>query len=107
MADSTAHNKEIALYLAELYDLHTPAGQIFCNTHTTLGYAAGMNKVLRLVLAGMHLEEVVKTFKLDLDYDTKHYSVAVPAIDMILRLVASEYSHKTWNRDRQYKVYPQ
>ena len=52
MANSTAHNKEIASCLAELYDLDTPAGQIFCNTHTTLGFASGMNKVLRLVESG-------------------------------------------------------
>ena len=107
MADSTAHNKEIASCLAELYDLDTPAGQIFCNTHTTLGFAAGMNKVLRLVEAGMHLEEVVKTFMVDLDFDTKNSSVAGQALDMILRLVAPEYSHKPWNRNKQYKVYLQ
>ena len=33
MADSTAHNKEIASCLADLCDLDTQAGQIFCNTH--------------------------------------------------------------------------
>ena len=59
MTDSTAHNKGIASCLAELYDLDTPAGQIFCNTHTTLGFSSGMNKVLRLVESGMNLEEVV------------------------------------------------
>jgi hypothetical protein len=105
MADSTAHNKEIASCLAELYDLDTPAGQIFCNTHTTLGFAAGMNKVLRLVEAGMHLEEVVKTFMVDLDYYTKNSSVAGQALDMMLRLVAPEYSHKHWNINKQYKLY--
>ena len=94
MTDSTAHNKEIASCLSELYDLDTTAGQIFCNTHTTLGFSAGMNKVVRLVEAGMHLEEVVKTFMVDLEYDTKNSSVAGQALDMILLLVAPEYSHK-------------
>lgn len=104
MTDSTAHNKEIAPCLADLYDLDTPAGQIYCNTHTTLGFSSGMNKVLRLVESGMHLEEVVKTFLVDLDYDTKNSSVAGQSLDMILRLVAPEYSHKPWNRDKQYMV---
>ena len=40
MTDSTAHNKEIASYLSEQYDLDTTAGQIFCKTHTTLGFTA-------------------------------------------------------------------
>ena len=105
MTDSTAHNKEIASCLAELYDLDTPAGQIFCNTHTTLGFSSGMNKVLRLVESGMHLEEVVKTFMVDLDCDTKNSSVAGQSLDMILRLVAPEYSHKPWNRNTEYKQY--
>ena len=105
MTDSTAHNKEIASCLADLYDLDTPAGQIYCNTHTTLGFSSGMNKVLRLVESGMHLEEVVKTFLVDLDYDTKNSSVAGQSLDMILRLVAPEYSHKPWNRNKQYLVY--
>ena len=63
--------------------------------------------MLRLVEAGMHLEEVVKTFMVDLDFDTKNSSVAGQALDMILRLVAPEYSHKPWNRNKQYKVYLQ
>ena len=105
MTDSTAHNKGIASCLAELYDLDTPAGQIFCNTHTTLGFASGMNKVLRLVESGMNLEEVVKTFMVNLDYDTKNSSVAGQSLDMILRLVAPEYSHKPWNRNKEYIEY--
>ena len=64
-----------------------------------------MNKVLRLVESGMHLEEVVKTFMVDLDYDTKNSSVAGQSLDMILRLVAPEYSHKPWNRNTEYKQY--
>ena len=38
----------------------------------------------------MEAEEVVKTFMVDLDYDTKNYSVAGQALDMMLRLVAPE-----------------
>ena len=102
MTDSTAHNKEIASCLADLYDLNTTAGQIFCNTHTTLGFSSGMNTVLRLVESGIYLEEVVKTFLVDLDYDAKNSSVAGQSLDMILRLVAPEYSHKPWNRNKQY-----
>ena len=105
MSDSTAHNKDIASSLADLYDLDTPVGQIFCNTHTTLGFSSGMNKVMRVVEAGMNLEDVTKGFMVDLDYDTKNSSVAGQALDMMLRLVAPEFSHKPWNRHKQFLVY--
>ena len=105
ITDSTEDNKGISSCLAELYDLDKPAGQIFCNTHTTLGFSAAMNKVMRKIEASMKLEEVVKTFMVDLDYDTKNSSVAGQALDMILRLVAPEYSHKPWNRHKEFMVY--
>ena len=105
MTDSTENNKGISDCLAELYDLDKPAGQIFCNTHTTLGFSAAMNKVMRMIEASMKLEEAVKTFMVDLDYDTKNSSVAGQALDMMLRLVAPEYSHKPWNRHKQFMVY--
>ena len=105
MTDSVEHNKGISPLLAELYDLDTQAGQIFCNTHTTLGFSSGMNKVMRNVESGMKMEEVVKSFMVDLDYDTKNSSIAGQALDMMLRLVAPEYSHKPWNRYSQFMVY--
>ena len=43
----------------------------------------------------------------DLDYDTKNSSVAGQALDMMLRLVAPEYAHKPWNRNKQYRQYLQ
>ena len=88
MTDSVEHNKGISPLLAELYDLDTQAGQIFCNTHTTLGFSSGMNKVMRNVESGMKMEEVVKSFMVDLDYETKNSSIAGQALDMMLRLVA-------------------
>ena len=105
MTDSVEHDKGISPLLAELYDLDTQAGQIFCNTHTTLGFSSGMNKVMRNVESGMKMEEVVKSFMVDLDYDIKNSSISGQALDMMLRLVAPEYSHKPWNRYSQFMVY--
>ena len=105
MTDSTEHNKGIAPILAELYDLEKPAGQLFCTTHTTLGFSSAMNKVLRLIESGMQLDEVVQTFMVDLDYDTKKSSIAGQSLDMVLRLVAPEFAHKPWNRNAQFLVY--
>ena len=41
----------------------------------------------------------------DLDFDTKNSSMAGQSLDMILRLVAPEYSHKPWNRNKEYIEY--
>ena len=49
--------------LAELYGIDKQARQIFCNTHTTLGFSCGMNKVMRNMEWGMKMEEVVKYFR--------------------------------------------
>ena len=49
-----------------------------------------MNKVMRYVESGMKMEEVVKFFMVDLDYDTKNSSIAGQALDMVLCLVAPE-----------------
>ena len=35
MTDNTEHNKGFSKLLAEMYNLETPAGQIFCGTHTS------------------------------------------------------------------------
>ena len=51
MTDSTEHNKGFAAILQEIYDLDEPAGQLFCGTHTTLGFAAAMNKAQNLIHA--------------------------------------------------------
>lgn len=59
-----------------------------------------MNKVKRLVDSDMETEQEVKGFMVDLDYDSKNSSLAGQALDMILHLVAPEYSHKPWNRNK-------
>ncbi|QQP51201.1 Hypothetical protein FKW44_012475, partial [Caligus rogercresseyi] len=105
MTDSTEHNKGFSKLLAEMYNLETPAGQIFCGTHTTLGFSSAMNKVMRLVEADMKMEQVLQSFMVDLDVDSKNASVAGQALDMCLKLVAPDYSHKPWNRYREFLLF--
>ncbi|KAI4826915.1 hypothetical protein KUCAC02_030345 [Chaenocephalus aceratus] len=63
-----------------MYNLETPAGQIFCGTHTTLGFSSALNKVMRLVEADMKMEQVLQSFMVDLDVDSKNASVAGQAL---------------------------
>ena len=100
MSDSVSHNKGFSEVLQELYDLEKPAGQIFCGSHTTLGFSAAMNKKMRHLEAEMKMEEVMQTFMVDLEVDTKNASLAGQAIDICLKL-----SHKPWNRHDQFLLF--
>ena len=49
MSDSTEHNKGFAALMATMYDLNTHKGQLFCGTHTTLGFSAAMDKRMAII----------------------------------------------------------
>ena len=49
MTDSMSHNKGFAAILAELHDLDKLAGQIFCGSHTTLGFSNALNKRVSVI----------------------------------------------------------
>ena len=102
MTDSVSHNKGINKELADLYDIEKPAGQLFCGSHTTLGFSGNMDKQVARIEADMKLEHVIKNFMVDLEMDSKNGSFAAQALDMCLRLVSPEYSHKPWNYNKLY-----
>ena len=91
MTDSTEHNKGFAEIMKDMNNLDTAAGQLFCGTHTTLGFPSAMNKQLALVERDMTLEVIFQNFMVDLDFDSKHGSVAGQALGCILWLVAPEF----------------
>ena len=92
--------------MTEMHSLMTKASQIFCGTLTTLGFSSGINKATRLLAkrlleSDMKTEQVLKSFMVDLDYDSKNSSMAWQALDMVLRLVAPEHSYTPWNRSKE------
>ena len=105
MTDSTDHNKGFALILQQMFDLDSSKGQLFCGTHTTLGFSRAMNNVLAAVERDMTLEAIFNNFMIDLDFDSKHGSVGGKACGVILRLVAPEFLHKAWNYHDAFKNY--
>ena len=70
MVDSIEHIKGYSKLLAEMYNLETLAGQIFCDTHTTLGFSSAMNKVMWLLEADVKMEQVLKSSMVDLNVDS-------------------------------------
>ena len=107
IGESVERNKGFAVILQELYTLESPAGQLFCWTRTTLGFAAAMNKILRQLESETKTKQVLKGFRVDLDIDSKNFSLAGQALDICLKLVAAEYSHKPWNRYQEFLLFLQ
>ena len=69
-----------------MYNLEKPAGQLFCGTHTTLGFSSTMNKVVRMLEAEMKMDQVLKGFMVELEIDAKYSSLTGQALDMCLKL---------------------
>ena len=107
MTDSVSHNKGVADVLQDLYDLTTKAGQIFCSTHTTLGFSNSMNKDVANIEGDMKVEQILQKFMVAMKLDSKHGSLAGQALDMCLKLVAPEYRHKPWNYYKKFVNYLQ
>lgn len=103
--DSVEHNKGVNFILQEMFDLDKPPGQLFCGTHTCLGFSSAQNKVVTEVEAKMKLETVLSHFMVGMELDSKSGSLAGQALDMQLKLVAPEYKHKSWNYHGLYTNY--
>ena len=105
MTDSVEHNKGFNKILQELYSLEEPAGQLFCGSHTTLGFSNCMDKFVGKVEEVMKISQVTSKFMVGLDISSKNSSVAGLALDIMLKLVAPEYNHKMWNYYKQFTLY--
>ena len=49
----------------------------------------------------MKMEQVLKSFMVDLEVDSKNASVAGQALDLCIKLVTPEYAHSPWNRYKE------
>ena len=105
LTDSTEHNKGVNIILQELYNLEKRAGQIFCGTHTVLGFSSAMNSIVLKIELKMGLDKLLSSFMCSMELDTKNGSLAGQALDMMLRLVAPEFKHKSWNYYGQFTHY--
>ena len=72
MMDSTEQNKGFAQLLADLCNLETASGQLFCGTHTTLGFSTAMCKMVSAIERDMKLENILAHFMVDIEADSKH-----------------------------------
>ena len=61
-----------------------------------------MNKIVSRIETDMKVDCILKNFMVGMELESKHGSLAGQALDMMLKLVAPEYSHKQWNYHRLY-----
>lgn len=51
--------------------LERPAGQLFCDTHTTLGFSTSMKKTVRIVETHMKIQNFIAGFMVGIEVDSK------------------------------------
>ena len=71
MTDSTSHNVGIAKATGELMNRETPAGQLFCTSHTPLGFDGGIEYIINKIETCMNMDNLFKGFLLDVSIDKK------------------------------------
>ena len=64
MTESRSHNKGIAKNLGETFHRKEIAGQIFCDSHTTLGFDKGIAKTIHTIENKMGMQNIFSGFLL-------------------------------------------
>ena len=105
MTDSVSHNKKIAQDLAEKYEREDPAGQVFCNSHTSLGISRAINSGLNELEVEMGVENIFKSVLVEVTYEKKHGSIVAQSVYALLALIDAEHSAKTWNYHNDFVIW--
>ena len=105
LTDSVSHNKFIGEDVPKLFDLDTKPGQIFCATHTGLGFCSSMNSSIHHIEDKLGIKNIMDGFVVEIEYESKNGSIIVQFVDCMTRLVGMELKHKPWNRGMEFKKY--
>ena len=105
MTDSTAHNKGIAAYLAVKHDLDEPAGQLYCDSHTTLGFDRSMSNIVKNIEEKMGQANIFSGFMLDVGLDKKQDTVSLSAVSWLLNLFGPDMIQKPWNYNKDFNAF--
>ncbi len=105
--DSTAHNKGVAAALAVTFDREEAAGQIFCDSHTTLGFDRGTSKVVNSIEGCMGMENIFNGFLLDVDIDQKKDTISMSTVSWSSSLFGPDNIQKPWNYYKDFQIFMQ
>ena len=87
MTDSVSHNKFLSEDLPKLLELDHKAGQLFCSTHTNLGFFSSLNSSIHEIELEHGLSHIMDGFVVEIDYESKNGLVLV---SLLIALVALE-----------------
>ena len=104
MSDATAHNKGVASAAAKLMEREVPAGQLFCNPHTALGFDRGMESVINCIEKSMGMDQLTNAFLLSVDIDQQHQTISLTFVSWILSLFGPDNVQKPWNVHHDLKA---
>ena len=107
LTDSVSHNKFLSEEIPKLLDLDHKTGQIFCTTHTNLGFSRSMNSSVAKIESKLGVGNILGGFMVQIDQNSKNGSLAGQFVDCITRLVGMEMRHKPWNRGEDFKKFCQ
>ena len=96
MTDSTGYNKFLSEEVPKLLALDHKAGQLFCCTHTNLGFCRYMNNCISIVENKIGTSSILDGFFVHL---------AGQFVDCITSLVGEEMKHKPRNRGKDFNKF--
>ena len=103
MTDSTGHNKFLSEDVPKLFNLDHKVGQIFCCTHTNLGFCRCMNSCISVIENKTEIKNILAAFLVHMDLNSKNGSLAGQFVDCVTTLIGLEMKHKPSNRGKDFK----
>jgi hypothetical protein len=103
MSDSVKHNKFLAEDVPLLFNLDHVVGQVFCATHTGLGFCRSLNSSIHSIEEKLGINNVMEGFLVQIEYESKNGSMVGQFVDCATRFVGMELKHKPWNRGEEFK----
>ena len=88
LTDSTSHNKHLAEDVPKLFNLDLKIGQIFCSTHTGLGFCASLNSSINQIEQKLGFSNIMDGFLVEIEYESKNGSLVGQFVDCITRLLS-------------------
>ena len=103
VTDATAHNFEVDEIVAtELGSDHIPV-HLLCHTHPVLMFNRKIVDMCSKIEKEIGPDKIYSSFLVNAT--TSHDSVLEQYIDCVVRLVSSDFNHKSWNKSREFDIY--
>lgn len=94
MTDATAHNRGVAAEKATLMNRSDPAGKLFYNPHTALGFDRSMKSIINKIESEMGMQNLLSCFVLDPSINQSSDSVSLSVISWMLNLFGPDMVQK-------------